>query len=305
MTTWNVRNQIRRHCRGPFPRLQRSASSSLSSPWRSCKRVCRPWLPCFPPHPLPALPANRLLDFQDHSDWKVLPRMSDANASSALPEHLVRAVRAEKNPTVALQPLDDHPAVAFTRNARKNAHGTAWGQAMIARRFIDVLNWGVLVAPGVMGCKDGSLLAGCEVTGIDVEGMPESRPSSRLSRHSFRSLKATARPGFSATASLSDPWQAPGPGAPSHTGGPEPGCPHANSIEASSKDAARPFLAWRQPHLSFLASLPAASSKETPIWSPTFFRRGSWTAMSMMASMAEATGVRAAPSPPWLPRPVT
>ncbi len=71
---------------------------------------------------------------------------------------------------------------------------------MIARRFIDVLNWGVLVAPGVMGCKDGSLLAGCEVTGIDVEGMPESRPSSRLSRHSFRSLKATAsRPGFSAT----------------------------------------------------------------------------------------------------------
>ena len=31
---------------------------------------------------------------------------------------------------------------------------------MIARRFIDVLSWGVLVAPGVMGCKDGSLLAG-------------------------------------------------------------------------------------------------------------------------------------------------
>ena len=88
--------------------------------------------------------------------------MSDANASSALPEHVVRAVRAEKNPTVALQPLVDLPADVFTRDVRINAHGTAWGQAMIARCFIDVLNWGggALVAPGVMGCKDGSLLAG-------------------------------------------------------------------------------------------------------------------------------------------------
>lgn len=86
--------------------------------------------------------------------------MGDAYASSALPEHVVRAVRAEKDPTVALQPLDDLPAVAFTRDARIYAHGTVWGQAMIARRFIDVLSWGVLVAPGVMGCKDGSLLAG-------------------------------------------------------------------------------------------------------------------------------------------------
>ena len=46
---------------------------------------------------------------------------------------------------------------------------------MTARRFIDVLNWGALVAPGVMGCKDGSLLAGWEVTGIDSESMePEA-----------------------------------------------------------------------------------------------------------------------------------
>lgn len=46
---------------------------------------------------------------------------------------------------------------------------------MTARRFIDVLNWGALVAPGVMACKDGSLLAGWEVTGIDSESMePEA-----------------------------------------------------------------------------------------------------------------------------------
>ena len=42
---------------------------------------------------------------------------------------------------------------------------------MTARRFIDVLNWGALVAPGVMACKDGSLLAGWEVAGIDTESL--------------------------------------------------------------------------------------------------------------------------------------
>ena len=46
---------------------------------------------------------------------------------------------------------------------------------MTARRFVDVLNWAALVAPGVMACKDGSLLAGWEVTGIDSESMePEA-----------------------------------------------------------------------------------------------------------------------------------
>ncbi len=42
---------------------------------------------------------------------------------------------------------------------------------MTARRFIDVLNWGALVAPGVMACKDGSLLAGWKVAGLDTESM--------------------------------------------------------------------------------------------------------------------------------------
>ena len=45
------------------------------------------------------------------------------------------------------------------------------GQGVTSRRFIDVLNWGALVAPGVMACKDGSLLAGWEVAGIDTESM--------------------------------------------------------------------------------------------------------------------------------------
>ena len=42
---------------------------------------------------------------------------------------------------------------------------------MTIRRFIDVLNWEALVAPGVMACKDGSLLAGWDVTGIDTESL--------------------------------------------------------------------------------------------------------------------------------------
>ena len=42
---------------------------------------------------------------------------------------------------------------------------------MTARRFIDVLKWGALVAPGVMTCKDGSLLGGWEVAGIDTESL--------------------------------------------------------------------------------------------------------------------------------------
>ena len=40
---------------------------------------------------------------------------------------------------------------------------------MTERRFIDSLNWDALVAPGVMGCKDGSLLARRGVAGIDSE----------------------------------------------------------------------------------------------------------------------------------------
>ena len=53
---------------------------------------------------------------------------------------------------------------------------------MTERRFIDVLNWSALVAPGVMACKDGSLLAGWEVAGIDSESMEPDGFAGRL-RH--------------------------------------------------------------------------------------------------------------------------
>ena len=36
-----------------------------------------------------------------------------------------------------------------------------------------VINWEMLVAPGLIGCRDGSLIAGWEVTGIDTETMEE------------------------------------------------------------------------------------------------------------------------------------
>ena len=51
---------------------------------------------------------------------------------------------------------------------------------MTARRFIDVLNWAALVAPGVMACKDGSLLAGWEVAGIDTESIEPDALAGRL-----------------------------------------------------------------------------------------------------------------------------
>lgn len=53
---------------------------------------------------------------------------------------------------------------------------------MPVRRFIDILNWGALVAPGVMLCKDRSLLAGWQVSGIDTESMEPEAVAGRL-RH--------------------------------------------------------------------------------------------------------------------------
>lgn len=51
---------------------------------------------------------------------------------------------------------------------------------MTERRFIDILNWGALVAPGVMVCKDGSRLAGWEMTGIDTESLEPGALAGRL-----------------------------------------------------------------------------------------------------------------------------
>ena len=53
------------------------------------------------------------------------------------------------------------------------------------RRFIDVLNWHSLIAPGVMLCKDGSLLAGWRMKGLDTESMEEDVHASWLAHLSF------------------------------------------------------------------------------------------------------------------------
>ncbi|WP_170565616.1 hypothetical protein [Ruegeria atlantica] len=42
---------------------------------------------------------------------------------------------------------------------------------MSMRRFMDVVNWDTIIAPGVLLCKDGSYLAGWRVTGIDTESI--------------------------------------------------------------------------------------------------------------------------------------
>ncbi|MYI68889.1 MAG: hypothetical protein F4103_09190 [Boseongicola sp. SB0673_bin_14] len=56
---------------------------------------------------------------------------------------------------------------------------------MTPRRFIDVLNWSALVAPGVMSCKDGSFLAGWELAGIDSESLEPDALASRLQHLGF------------------------------------------------------------------------------------------------------------------------
>ena len=43
---------------------------------------------------------------------------------------------------------------------------------MSKRRFMDVLSWGAIVAPGVILCKDGSYLAAWRAGGIDTESVP-------------------------------------------------------------------------------------------------------------------------------------
>ena len=56
---------------------------------------------------------------------------------------------------------------------------------MVVRRFTDVVNWSAMIAPGVMACKDGSLLAGWEVTGIDSESLEPAALAGRLGHLGF------------------------------------------------------------------------------------------------------------------------
>ena len=47
------------------------------------------------------------------------------------------------------------------------------GKSDKSHTVFDAVNWRMLVAPGVIVCRDGSLVAGWEVTGIDTETMEE------------------------------------------------------------------------------------------------------------------------------------
>lgn len=48
--------------------------------------------------------------------------------------------------------------------------------------FSDFLNWGALVAPGVVSCKDGSLIAVWQVTGLDTESLEPEFLEATLAR---------------------------------------------------------------------------------------------------------------------------
>ena len=51
---------------------------------------------------------------------------------------------------------------------------------MRRKRFIDILNWDTLVAPGVLLCKDGKCIAGWGVRGFDTESMDLEDYDARL-----------------------------------------------------------------------------------------------------------------------------
>ena len=56
---------------------------------------------------------------------------------------------------------------------------------MKARRFPDILNWGALVAPGVVACRDGSLLAGWAARGPDTGSMEPAALAGALAHLGF------------------------------------------------------------------------------------------------------------------------
>jgi len=53
-------------------------------------------------------------------------------------------------------------------------------------RFIDRLNWSDLIAPGVILCKDGGLLAGWRVAGLDTESMERATLDTHTNTLAFR-----------------------------------------------------------------------------------------------------------------------
>ncbi len=121
------------------------------------------------------------------------------------------------------------------------------------RRFIDVLNWSAVIAPGVVLCKDGALLAGWQVTGIDSESIEPDAFAARL-RHLSFALSGLGDPHTLWSVFRRRPW------SPSASGGapPETGnsALDALAVEASSllgapgvtwSDSLDIFLAWKRP----------------------------------------------------------
>ena len=61
--------------------------------------------------------------------------------------------------------------------------GLKWlGLAPAAKNFSDVLNWSSLLDPGVLACKDGSLVGAWEVSGLDTESLEPDAFQAHLER---------------------------------------------------------------------------------------------------------------------------
>ena len=116
------------------------------------------------PSPL-SEPTRGSCDGSRRVDRHVHARVHDRHPQLALLELVVEPFLRDGMSSLGFQALDDPPAVGLQWHAHLYAHALFQGQAMTVRRFIDVLNRGALVAPGVVACKDGSVPAGWQVAG--------------------------------------------------------------------------------------------------------------------------------------------
>lgn len=120
------------------------------------------------------------------------------------------------------------------------------------RRFVDVLNWSAAVAPGVVLCKDGALLAGWRVAGIDTESLEPDALAARL-RHLSFALSGLGDPHTLWSVFRRRPW------SPRDSGGAPPGTGNA-ALDALAAEAAAllgaPGVTWTDSLDLFLAWKP-------------------------------------------------
>lgn len=150
-------------------------------------------------------------------------------------------------------------------------------------RFIDRVNWGMLVAPGVILCKDGNLLAGWQVEGLDTESMAVAALDAQTDTLAFR-LSGLGDAHTVWSVFRRTPWQ-PMPGdTPPRTGNPALDALADEALEQLSapgvlwQNRLEVFLSWAPPHAErdlatylteFAAECSGFESRIAPVFKAT------------------------------------